>query len=181
MDGHEGVALEDTQPYIFQVPSNVPDGVIDIEVRASNDLQSTSTTTITVTKGSPCTSADSCAGGQQCEEGRCFWPTPVAELGEACVRDQDCISAVCANTSGGKLCSQECSEFIADSCPAGFACESTEVCAPVSDGGGCNAGGGMALGQIVGLLVIVISLRIRRREYATSSGTRMPHGDKVGP
>ena len=165
LDGHEGVALDDTEAYIFAVPANVPDGVIDIQVRASNDLGVTGSSTTTVTKGEPCSNADTCLGGQLCEEGRCFWPEPVAELGDSCDRDQDCISADCATTSAGKLCTEECSQLITGSCSEGFDCDSTDHCVPAVDEGGCcsvSDGGGLAAGQVALFLAVVGGMLLRR-------------------
>jgi len=72
---------ETTYPLVL--PSGVPDSVIDIVVKAYDDIEAeTISPTITVTKGAPCTTADTCAKGQKCDAGKCFWDAPVGELGD---------------------------------------------------------------------------------------------------
>ena len=83
--------------YNLSFTEPIPPGVIDVEVRAYNDLglpgafpqgPSYGTATVTVTQGLPCFSADDCFDGQQCEEGRCFWDPPTLGVGEACAYPQ---------------------------------------------------------------------------------------------
>ena len=63
-----------TPSYTLTAPTNVPDGVIDIVAKAYDDLESeTDSATVTVTKGAPCADASTCATGQKCEAGKCFW------------------------------------------------------------------------------------------------------------
>jgi MYXO-CTERM domain-containing protein len=168
LEGHEDEALNDDQPYIYTVPESVPDGVIEIEVRASNDLGPTSTSTVTITKGEPCESASTCLGGQSCDDGACAWPPPTAEIGEACDIDQECLSTVCATTTAGKICSQECEALITGSCPDGFVCESNDVCAPATEEGGCCSvgdAGGPPVGQIALFLLVVAGVLARRPRH----------------
>jgi hypothetical protein len=158
--------------YVIALPPNVPDGIIDIVARAKDDIDiATDSAPITVTKGEPCTSADTCATGQRCEDGRCFWDPPVGDLGEECGFTQFCKSELCASVdSGESRCSQPCVVGTADSCPAGYEClassASTGVCWPEGDaaGGCCSASSG-ALAQS-GLFAVLLGLVLGRRRRA---------------
>ncbi|MGN6109743.1 MAG: hypothetical protein ACTHU0_31840, partial [Kofleriaceae bacterium] len=56
--------------YNLTVPPGLPNSVVDIVIRACDDLGvCTESPKVTATKGAACTSADSCAKGQKCEEG----------------------------------------------------------------------------------------------------------------
>lgn len=61
-------------PYVFSAPADLAGGILDIEIRSANDIGTESTATVTVQKGEPCTSEDSCKEEQLCEEGRCRFP-----------------------------------------------------------------------------------------------------------
>ncbi|MBK9072708.1 MAG: hypothetical protein IPL79_17160 [Myxococcales bacterium] len=134
---------------VVGMPDTVPNGVIDLEVRAYNDLEGTpAIETITITKGAACTNAATdCAQGQLCESGKCFWNAPTLELGETCEYNQACTSASCQEAGGEMRCSQACNTISADSCPANFECLATAgsagVCWPASKEGcaGCAANG----------------------------------------
>lgn len=157
--------------YVLRFPNNVPDGVIDIVVKASDDLGITTTAPkITVTKGAPCTSADTCAKGQKCEEGKCFWDAPVGQLGDACDYQQFCQSGLCLETTEGGLCSQDCIIGVADGCPMGFECVpvgTDGACIPAGDDGGClgcSVGAdGSALWLHFGISSLVLGFIVRRR------------------
>jgi hypothetical protein len=162
-------------PYQLRSPANLPDGIIDIEVRAYNDLGVAGGYAIQVIKGAPCTSPDTCLPGMLCEEGKCFWPPPSAALGDECEIPQDCISGDCMEKDGLKLCSAACIPSIADQC------EEEEECIAIAGGGGfCwpadggEGGGGccsvneqrsppwLELGLFLGVILLV-SRRARRR------------------
>ncbi len=166
-DGH-GYQNADT-PYWFDAPANLPDGVIDIEIVARNDLGVESVQLITVTKGSPCASADSCLAGQVCEDGRCFYPDPTVELGGACASGRECVSGLCPTKGDESYCSQTCFPGVADQCPSGFDClavdASNGVCWPqaTSGGGGCSTSGGTGSGGTLALMLGVALLLYRRR------------------
>ncbi|MBX3155550.1 MAG: hypothetical protein KF773_06105 [Deltaproteobacteria bacterium] len=108
--------------YAFTLPANVPDGVIDIEVRALDDLDVAGSSKITVTKGAPCATADSCLEGQLCEGGKCFWTEPTGAVGDDCTYPQFCVSGQCLAHGDGEFCTQSCSVGSPATCPAGFAC-----------------------------------------------------------
>ena len=149
----KGAAFEaDGQPaaaYSIRIPDEVPDGVIDIVVKAKDDIDVTTTATLTVTKGAPCASAESCLDGQRCEEGKCFWDPPSVELGEPCSFAQECLSGVCVETSDGQFCSQNCLPGIGDSCPEGLTCVENTPTA-----GFCLAGDGSCDGGCCGCAIV---------------------------
>jgi MYXO-CTERM domain-containing protein len=158
---------------------SVPAGVIDVEVRVYNDLMAMSSETVTVTKGSPCSSADSCADGQTCEEGRCAWAQPTGQLGDACEFDQQCegpnvYDGRCESDGTQSICTRSCYVGVNDNCPAeeGYYClgendgdqgvcwlrEETGCCSTGADRGGVPLAP-LALAGVVGLLAV----RRRRR------------------
>lgn len=167
--GQNGQPNPSTYNILF--PSAVPDGVIDIEVRAYDDLEANTTSaTIRVTKGAPCTSASTCAKGQQCDgEGRCYWEPPTGQLGDSCDYNQFCESNMCIETTDGALCSQDCVVGAADSCPMDYECVAngaSGACIPTSGGGGCcsvGGAGGLWGHALVSLGALGLVLRRRRR------------------
>ncbi len=162
----------DPQGFGVRFPDDVPDGVIDVVLRAKDDIgAATETPPITVTKGAPCATADTCAAGQRCEAGKCFWDAPVGQLGDECTYKQFCVNEQCqAISSGEQRCTQNCVLGIADGCPTGFECLETSatggVCWP-SDAidkpeCGCGASGSpQAALLVLGLGVLLV--RRRRR------------------
>ena len=170
IEGH-GFADRD-EGYDIALPS-LPDSVLDIEIRAYNDLEIMSSQTIRVTKGAPCTAASACLDGQECDaEGRCIYPPPTGGLGDACERPMDCLSHLCPSNLGESLCSQECRDGFPNDCPEGFECLSASaspVCWPVTDTAGCcsaGAGSGPTPWQIMLLLLCAGALLRRRRTHA---------------
>ena len=163
----------DGQPettYPLPIPDTVPDSILDVVVKAYDDIdQVTESPVITVTKGAPCTTADTCAKGQQCEAGKCFWGEPTGELGDACDYPQFCKSADCVDTSAGMVCTEDCIVGVADSCPMGFTCDGnaglTGVC--LAEGAGddtcCGIGANGKTSALLSLLVVGLVLRRRRR------------------
>jgi hypothetical protein len=162
--------------YSWPLPAGVPDGVIDIVVKAKDDIDVTTTTeAVRVTKGAPCVSAESCAPGQRCdEEGRCLWDPPVGELGEPCSYPQFCKTETCSAWEGQQRCTQGCILGISDSCPAGFACVegpgqsvTMGVCWPAEaldeDDGWCSASNSAESRTAFGLLALALVLITRRR------------------
>lgn len=165
----------DRDYYVFTLPASLPDSVLDIEVTAYNDLDLAATAAITVTKGGPCASAETCLDGQECSNGRCFWPEPTGELGDACEQPMDCVSLLCPQAGDVKLCSEYCEPGLQDQCPQGFEClpaQGTGVCWPVAaeegEGGCCSAGQerGPSGGQIA-LFLLVGAWLLGRRKRAS--------------
>jgi hypothetical protein len=160
--------------YGMGIPPEVPDGVLDLVVKAKDDIDVTTTApTVTVTKGAPCTSADTCAAGQQCDQGRCFWEPAVGEIGDTCTFPQYCLSAVCTGTADTSICTQACIPGVGDSCPESFECiegsgPNAGICWPKGkkDDGICSASGSSGttqLGLIGVALVFGLSITRRRR------------------
>ncbi|MFN0252039.1 MAG: hypothetical protein ACKV2T_34505 [Kofleriaceae bacterium] len=169
--GRDGQPVTD---YGIPFPANVPDGVIDIVLKAKDDIDiTTETATITVTKGAPCTSAASCLDGQKCEQGKCFWDPPTGELGDDCTYPQFCVTGVCTGTAERTICTRECVAGVSDSCEAGFECipngPTKGVCfpeAPPEDGickSSVTSGSGAPLTAVLfSALGLVFVIRRRR-------------------
>jgi len=155
--------------YAIAFPGGVPNSIIDIKVVVSDDLGiSTTAPTITVTKGAPCADASTCAKGQKCEAGKCFWDPPVGLLGDTCEFPQFCESGLCLETSDGSLCSQDCIVGVADACPMDYACVpagNSGACVPdISDPGCCSVGGsGNQVWWHFGLSAAILGFVVRRR------------------
>jgi hypothetical protein len=158
----------DPGTYQLAFPAGVPDGVIDVVVKAYDDVPvETDSATVTVTKGAPCTSAATCATGQQCDaSGRCFWAPPTGMLGEACTYPQFCTSGLCDGPANDQICTQSCIVGAADGCPMGYDCLMTDgvngICFPHGAGGGCCDAGTSAAGPAA-LSALVAGLALRRR------------------
>ena len=166
--------------YQFDVPATLPSSLLDISVRAYDDLGvMTESPKVTIYKGAAggCTAATSCNSGQVCDAGYCV-KAPPAEVGAACVDAAGCASGMCIGTVGEQICSQDCTVSDPNSCPADLACtvpnNSTDpahgVCfTPAPDGGGCcsvdgasSAASGLALAGLLGLGFLVAPRRRRR-------------------
>jgi hypothetical protein len=164
-----------TSPYVLDIPNGVPDGVMDIDVRGCNDIDSCATARVTVTRGAACGDASSCLTGQRCDAGRCMWDPPAGQMGDACTYNEFCTTGLCADTGAGLACTETCFGGPNDLCPGDFVCNSAPgapgVCAapPEDEGGCCSAGGGgtptgaLALNVALGTLVGLVVIRRRRR------------------
>ncbi len=137
----------DPSTYGIQVPASLPNSIVDVQVRAHDDLgRFTDSAVVTVTKGAPCASADACAKGQKCEQGKCLWDPPTGELGDECGYPQFCVSGICRGTVDQQICTQDCIPDIEDACPSGYTCAPTEpgrgICFFPDDGGCCSTSHG---------------------------------------
>lgn len=165
--------VREVETYSYAAPGNLPDGIIDLEVKAFNDLQLEGSLQITVTKGEPCTSASTCLDGQSCDDGRCAWPPPTGELGDACELDADCVTRRCGSDGEVNLCTEYCQLGVEGACADGYSClraGDDGLCWP-SDriGGCCSAGGGGAgEGALAGLVLALIAGTGRRRSARRS-------------
>jgi len=166
-----GGAGQPEATYTLTIPDGVPDSILDIVVKAYDDIEvETASETITVTKGAPCTTATTCAKGQVCEDGRCFWEEAVGDIGDACEFTQYCMSGLCLETDGGGYCSRDCVVGVGDSCPAGTYCEGPPglvgYCLPNADAGCCSVGGDRRAECLLSLAVLGLLARRRRRRNA---------------
>ena len=132
-----------TTDYALAIPTTVPNSVLDLVVRATDDLGvSTDSDTITVTKGQACTSAGDCLTDQSCIDGKCTYPAPAGALGDSCPYAQYCQSWECVDTDVGKRCVEDCQVDEPASCPANFTCEDTGggkgLCVEVGAAGCCS-------------------------------------------
>jgi MYXO-CTERM domain-containing protein len=132
-------------PYSMPLPGGVPDGVMDIVVKGFDDIGvEGDSATVTVTKGAPCADATTCATGQKCEAGKCFWDPPTGMLGDACTYPQFCQTGMCEGTSDKQICTQPCVVGSTDACPMGFDCVETSgtngICFTQDSGGCCSTG-----------------------------------------
>lgn len=145
--------------YGLQFPAAVPDGNIDIQVRALDDLGiATISDPISVVKGVPCTDASTCAANQSCTGGKCAWPTPAA-AGAACTFNEACESNVCNGT-----CVQLCdADKVRESCGDGLVCESGQCVVDPGDGGGCCSGSSGGTQAALGMFGLALLLRRRTR------------------
>jgi MYXO-CTERM domain-containing protein len=157
--------------FVLDPPDTFPDGVIDVEVRVYDDIGTSSSTSIQVTKGAACSSETSCLDGQRCVDGKCFWDEPTGELGDACTYDQQCIGPdTYDGTCIEQMCTRLCYGGPNDDCEEGFHCEvmdeaqNSGVCWPDSaeKPGCCSTGSETPFGAI-GLAGALAALVLRRR------------------
>jgi hypothetical protein len=159
-------------------PNNFPDGKYDVEIRAYDDLGSMASATVHVVKGTACANESTCLKGQTCSDGKCAWPAPTGQLGDACTYDQECVGpntydGKCqSDTSGTSMCTVGCFAPPNDLCPDGFSClitnqsDQSGVCwTKAAESGCCSTQRGdapVAPVVIGGLFVGVVVLRRRR-------------------
>jgi MYXO-CTERM domain-containing protein len=165
-----GLNGQPVSTYTFYTPANVPDGIIDIQAKAYDDLGiGIATIPITVTKGAPCANNDACADNQTCDAGRCKYPAPVGELGDSCEYGQFCKSWTCLGGDGDKFCTQDCLTDEPTSCPAEFECLAQSdtgtagVCWPLDRGGCCSVSRDRNAVWIHGGFALLVLGLLRRR------------------
>lgn len=141
-----------------------------LEARATDVQGVVGSQLISVNEGPPCTPDKGCTGSDVCANGVCV-PGPGVEggLGEACQSDTECLSHRCADAGEAlKHCVESCTIGNGNSCPNDFACLSAGaegVCWPDA-GGCCNVGARPQGPALLGLGVLLLVLRRRRRATA---------------
>ncbi len=173
-----GVNGQPEVDYGIRIPAEVPDGVMDIVVKAKDDIgKTTESPVITVTKGAPCASADSCLEGQKCDAGKCYWDPPTGELGDDCEYPQFCVTGMsCSGKSvDDTICTRTCVLGV-DSCDAGYECvessDNAPICWPKGKGGDdgicsssvtTSSGAPLSLAMTMFGLLLVVGRRRRTR------------------
>ncbi len=158
------VETAEAPPYRFTAPQ-LGNGPHLVEIRAFDDVLSSSTARAEILLGEPCASDSDCRGDQVCAGEVCVaGPNVAGGLGTSCDYNDDCESQMCIDTDfNDRHCVLTCGPG-GVTCPSGFACESVgsvPVCV-LSDGGGCRAGGSSRVGGWA-LMVLGLALAIRRR------------------
>jgi MYXO-CTERM domain-containing protein len=158
--------------YAIRVPAELPDSIVDVKVIAYDDINaSTESAVVTLTKGAACTTASTCAKGQKCEAGKCFWDPASGEIGASCSYPQFCKSGLCTGTQDEQICTQTCAIGVSDACPKGLTCQANSadpnlgVCFFETVGGGCCSveGGSPTWWVNLGFAAGVLALVGRRR------------------
>jgi hypothetical protein len=172
--------------YTLVAPNAVPQGAIDIVVKALDDVgNTTASSPVTVMYGAACTTDAACAKGQHCNTtttdngmappGGCYWDAPTGQLGDKCDYPEFCVSGLCQGTAQTQICTQTCLLDTDGSCPSGFVCDpvgnssdaTTGICFTGGGGGGCcSASSGDVAWVQGGLSVLVIGFMFRRRRKA---------------
>jgi hypothetical protein len=165
-----GNGQPDPSTYSITVPAELPDSIVDVKAVAFDDLAtSTESAVVTVTKGAPCATAATCAKGQKCDAGKCFWDPPSGELGDSCSYPQFCKSQLCQGTKDQQICTQPCIPGVSDSCPTNFDCVMSSpgngVCFFSSGSGGCCSVDRSGQGWLVhaGIGAALLGFLARRR------------------
>jgi MYXO-CTERM domain-containing protein len=159
--------------YDVPVPAMLPNSIVDVIARSCDDIgRCTDSPTVTLTKGAACADASTCAKGQKCEAGKCFWDPAVGQLGDSCTYNEFCESLMCAGDEGSQVCSKSCVPNTEDSCGETFECIPTGVtagfCYPKDEGGGgcCSVGDDSGPSRWFvhgGLSLVMLGLLVRRR------------------
>jgi hypothetical protein len=162
--------------YTIVLPNDLPDGILDIVIKVYDDIEEeTSTQLITVTKDAPCATAATCAKGQVCGAGKCYWEPPVGELGDACEFPQYCLSGQCVETTDGSVCSDSCIVVMDHGCGEGFDCigvsGSVGYCLATPEAGCCSVGGDRRAALMLSLVVLGLVLRRRRPNLGARSAS----------
>jgi MYXO-CTERM domain-containing protein len=164
--GHDYNSRADN--YDVMAPT-LPDGYIDIEIKAYNGLGSEAVSSVRVLKGSPCTDASSCFEFQECNAGRCEYPAATSMLGESCDIDFQCAEGVCGAVGSSKSCTTTCNPTVGSACADGFECTASDtggfVCWPKSDSGGCCSVAGTKRDPLpwFGMGIFLVGILVLRR------------------
>ena len=180
-----GNDFDEGDSYQITLPQH-PDGVLEIEAVAYNDLGIAGSDEVTVQKGEPCTSHEQCFAGMECDDGACRFPEPFLEAGEPCEHDRECVSGLCPAAGDERYCSERCDlRASADGCPSGLECveaDDNELGACWPEGalggcGGCAAGrGGASFPTLVLSLALLCAYGLGRRRRQRTAERGAPAG-----
>ena len=160
------VDMTATAPYVFHAPA-LDLGPHTIEVRAVDTTQMPASQTITITQGPPCVDASGCAGTDVCVSGGCLpGPAEPGGLGDTCQGNKECLTQQCAAGPNDNLmhCVAACDPSKPSACPNDFDClagGTANVCWPSA--GCCSVGGDPRSTAVLGVLVVGLVVRRRRR------------------
>jgi Metallo-peptidase family M12B Reprolysin-like/Bacterial Ig domain len=160
-------------PVTFTPPRTLPDGVLNIEVRAYNDLGVRGTSAVQAMKGAPCT-ASSCLAGQSCTDGACLTPPAPGKLGDVCESSEQCAEHICSPvTESQSQCSSICVVGAPDQCggdPQQFSCQTSAsgfglcIAAEATESAGCcQTGSATTNGVNAAMLSALVACLLARR------------------
>ncbi len=120
-----------------------------------------------------CVDDTECTGVDQvCTSGKCVdAPFTGGGFGATCTNPDECDTSQCATGPGGTLCTAACQAGSDGACPAGFECLAGEgatsgLCWPsdlIDDGGCCDASGRGAPTMLLGIGLVALVWRRKRR------------------
>ena len=115
------------------------------------------------------TDADCTTAGTECFASACIiMPFTANGLGVTCANNSNCDSGACGTSGDTSYCTQSCTPGADNACPAGLDCldegNGAGTCWPSSSGGGCcDASGRGAATGLLGIGLVGLVLRRRRR------------------
>jgi hypothetical protein len=169
LDG-TSLGVKTSTPFSWAAPQTLSMGSHHIEVIGTDGKGNTTSATVDVSYGNPCTQNSDCSDSTQvCDNGVCVaGPTSTGGLGSPCTGNSDCASGSCGNDGTSQYCVSSC-DPAASTCPSGFQCDDTGggagVCWPGESGGsgGCNTSGGSSAPlMLFGLGAMFLAARRRR-------------------
>jgi hypothetical protein len=154
-------------PYRLVAPDGLAEGPHTVEARAFDVQGTPGSSQIDVDLGPPCTASKGCEGEEVCVMGGCVaGPATPGGLGYSCQSSTECLSGQCvADNTGGKFCVESC-DLSPGSCPSGFFClqaGDAGVCWASEDSGCCETGHSPAGPLLLGVGVLALALRRKRR------------------
>ncbi|MDX2092748.1 MAG: Ig-like domain-containing protein [Kofleriaceae bacterium] len=168
IDGaNTGVVAKDP-PYVLAAPKDIDEGPHSVEIKAFDVQGTPASAMVEVEVGPPCSASSGCSGTDVCVMGVCVpGPEQPGGIGGPCNANTECLSNRCvADSTGIMQCVESC-DLSAGSCPEDFSCVATGadmgVCWQTGDGGCCDAGGSPAGSSLLGLGIVALLLRRRRR------------------
>ena len=169
IDGMDTGATSDTVPYLLSAPLDLSEGEHTAEVIAYDVQSAVANASITVDVGPPCTQSSGCSGTDACVLGVCLpGPDQPGGLGRTCNANTECLSNRCvSDATGDSACVESCAVGQDSTCPEEFSCiedgAGGGVCWHTGGGGCCDAGSGPGGPALLGLGLLALVGRRRRR------------------